>query len=137
MLSIENLGFLLKKGHTMNAVDKVKTICKERGIPISRLERDCGFSNGYIRGLKEGNFPSDRLAVIADYLAIPISELLDVETDEHYYIDPETRATAEELRTNKDLRVLFDAARNATPEDLRTAHAVLLALKRKEQHVEE
>lgn len=33
----------------MNAVDKVKTICKERGIPISRLERNCGFSNGYVR----------------------------------------------------------------------------------------
>lgn len=88
----------------MNAVDKVKTICKERGIPISRLERNCGFSNGYIRGLKEGKFPSDRLAIIADYLAIPISELLDVETDEHYYIDPETRATAEELRTFRAIK---------------------------------
>lgn len=32
----------------MNAVERVKTICKERKIPISKLESDCGFSNGYI-----------------------------------------------------------------------------------------
>ena len=38
----------------MDSVELVKNICKERKIPISKLERDCGFSNGYIRKLKEG-----------------------------------------------------------------------------------
>lgn len=45
----------------MNSVELVKSICKERKIPISKLEMDCGFSNGYVRKLKEGKFPSDRL----------------------------------------------------------------------------
>ena len=38
-----------------------------------------------------------------------------------YYFDPETAKAAEEMRENKDLKVLFDAARDASPEDLRTA----------------
>nr|DAM38583.1 MAG TPA: RNA binding domain protein [Caudoviricetes sp.] len=29
----------------MNCVERVKQICKERKVPISRLEKDLGFSN--------------------------------------------------------------------------------------------
>ena len=54
----------------MNSVDKVKELCKEKKIAISRLEKDLGFSNGYIRGLREGKFPSDRLKAIAEYLGV-------------------------------------------------------------------
>ena len=60
----------------MNTVDKVKSLCKTRKIPISRLERDLGFSNGYIGQLKKGTFPNDRLVAISDYLKIPNDELL-------------------------------------------------------------
>lgn len=60
----------------MSTVDKVKRICKNRKIPISRLEKDLGFSNGYINQLRKGTFPSDRLALISKYLDVPISELL-------------------------------------------------------------
>nr|DAO88954.1 MAG TPA: repressor protein [Caudoviricetes sp.] len=61
----------------MSTVDKVKRICKNRKIPISRLEKDLGFSNGYINQLRKGTFPSDRLALISKYLDVPISELLE------------------------------------------------------------
>lgn len=54
----------------MNAVERVKNICKERKIPISKLEKDCGFSNGYISQLKKGVFPNDRIAIISDYLGV-------------------------------------------------------------------
>lgn len=51
-----------------------------------------------------------------------------------YYFDDETAKAAQEIFENKDLRGLFDAARDASPEDLQTVHTMLLALKRKEQH---
>ena len=54
----------------MNAVERVKNICKERKIPISRIEKDLGFANGYIGQLKKGSFPSDRLLKIAEYLQV-------------------------------------------------------------------
>ena len=54
----------------MNAVERVKTICKERKIPISKLESDCGFGNGYIGQLRKGTFPSDRLLIISEYLSV-------------------------------------------------------------------
>lgn len=54
----------------MNSVDLVKALCKERKIPVSKLERDLGFSNGYIGQLRRGSFPADRLAAIADYFGV-------------------------------------------------------------------
>lgn len=50
-----------------------------------------------------------------------------------YYLNDETAAIAQDIFENKDLRLLFDAARDATPEDLKLTHDMLLALKRKER----
>lgn len=61
----------------MNTVELVKSICKERKIPISKLERDLGYANGYIGQLRKGTFPSNRLAEIAQYLSIPTSYLMN------------------------------------------------------------
>ena len=60
----------------MNSVDMVKKICKDRKIPISRLERELGFSNGYISQLRKGVFPADRLVLIAEYLQVSTNFLM-------------------------------------------------------------
>lgn len=60
----------------MNAVERVKTICKERKIPISKLESDCGFANGYISQLRKGVFPDDRILKIAEYLNVSVNYLM-------------------------------------------------------------
>jgi transcriptional regulator with XRE-family HTH domain len=60
----------------MNSVERTKEICKIKRIPISRLEKDLGFANGYIGQLKKGTMPADRLAKIADYLGVSQTYLL-------------------------------------------------------------
>lgn len=54
----------------MNTVDRIKMILKERNIPVSRLEKELGFGNGYLRGLKKGSIVDDRLEKIANYLGV-------------------------------------------------------------------
>lgn len=54
-----------------------------------------------------------------------------------YYLDPETAKVAQEIKDSKELSLLFDAARDAKPDDLKTVHTMLLALKRKEQGYDE
>ena len=122
----------------MNSVERVKALCKERKIPISKLERDLGYSNGYIGQLRKGTFPDDRLKEIAQYLSVSIDYLMTGEdksglSDKKYYINEETAEMADKIFHNKELRLLFDAARDAQPEDLETVHHMLLALKRKER----
>lgn len=60
----------------MNVVERVKELCKEKKIPLSRLEKDCGFANGYISGLKKGNLPDDRILKICDYLGVSANYLM-------------------------------------------------------------
>lgn len=60
----------------MNCVERVKSICKERKIPLSKLEKDLGFANAYVSQLKKGTFPADRLALIANYLNVSVEYLL-------------------------------------------------------------
>lgn len=65
----------------MNSVELVKKLCKDRKIPISKLEKDLGFSNGYIGQLRKGVFPSDRLVLIANYLDVSTSYLMNEESE--------------------------------------------------------
>lgn len=76
---------------------------------------------------------NDKLQKIADVLGVSLEYLLTGESTEKYYINDETAAMAQKLFENKDLRVLFDAAQDATPEDLKTTYDILMALKRKER----
>lgn len=120
----------------MNSVERVKTICKDRKIPISKLERDLGYSNAYISQLRKGTFPDDRLKEIANYLNVSVDYLMtgkEKEGGETYYINEETKEIAQKVFENKNLRMLMDSAQDATPEDIETVHSMLLALKRKER----
>jgi len=63
----------------MNMVEKIKSICKERNIAISKMERECGFANGYIRSLGKGKLPADRLDIVEKYLNVPHSMFIESE----------------------------------------------------------
>lgn len=53
-------------------------LCRARGIPIKKFEKDCGFGNGYVNHMrKENSTPSaTRMKLIADYFGITEEELL-------------------------------------------------------------
>ena len=123
----------------MNSVERVKTICKDRKIPISKLERDLGYSNGYIGQLRKGTFPNDRLKEIAEYLEVSIDYLMtgeEKEGGETYYINKETRAIAQEIFENKELRMLFNVTRKSTPQRLMAYYNMIKELESQE-HGEE
>lgn len=77
-----------------------------------------------------------KVQLLADYFNIKKSDLIDETDNTHtpdYYLNPKTSKIAQEIYDNKELSLLFDAARDADPEDLQTVHSMLMALKRKEK----
>lgn len=74
----------------MNTVERIKRICKEQKIPISRLEKECKFSNGYIGQLKKGTMPDDRLRIVSNFLGISVEELSTGQKPEIPEYDPDT-----------------------------------------------
>ncbi len=50
-----------------------------------------------------------------------------------YYLDPEAAEMAQELFENPDMRVLFDAARDITPDQLKAVGNMVEAMRKKEE----
>ena len=60
-----------------NGVEYVRELCKAKKIPISKLEKDCGFSNGYLNPEKVTKIPYDRALIISKYLNVNVNALLN------------------------------------------------------------
>ncbi len=55
---------------------RVKTLCDERGITISRLEVELGFSKATIQKWREASLPMiDKLVAVADYFSVSVDYL--------------------------------------------------------------
>ena len=120
----------------MTVYERIESLRKERKISQGNLEKELGFSNGSISKWKTSMPKTERLQKIADYFGVSVDYLMtgkEKEGGEKYYINDETASIAQEIFDNKELRLLFDAAKDAQPEDLQTVHQMLLALKRKER----
>lgn len=59
-----------------NSVQFVRDICHQRRIPVSVLEKACGFSNGYLNPKKMTKIAYDRAVLISKYLDIPVTRIL-------------------------------------------------------------
>lgn len=78
----------------------------------------------------------DKAKKIADYFGVSVEYLMTGEerdSGDKYYINEDTAEIAQAVFENKELRVLFDAAKDASPEDLKTTYDMLMALKKKER----
>ena len=60
----------------MICTDRIKNLCKGRGITIARLEKELGFANGTIASTKSNNMRSDRLMAIANYFGVSMNYLM-------------------------------------------------------------
>lgn len=115
----------------MDTATLIRSLCKEKDIAYHRLEVDLGFANGYIGKLQGNKIAADRLYKIAEYLDVTPEFLLTGEKSSYYESD--TAEMAQKFAENRELKLLFDVAKDSTPEDINTIYQVLLALKRKER----
>lgn len=127
-------------GDFQNVFKRLRT---SSGLTQTEFAKKIGISRStigmYETGAREPDF--EILERIADFFNVDMDYLLGrtdktvllPETVGKYYLNDETAEMAQQIFENKELRLLFDAARDAQPEDLETVHSMLLALKRKER----
>lgn len=56
--------------------DKIKQICKERGISVSALEKEAGLSNGIISKWNKSSPNVDNLQAVAKILKVKVDKLI-------------------------------------------------------------
>lgn len=117
--------------------ENFQKLCETRDVKPAAVSRATGISTATLTSWKQGKYTPkpDKLQKIADFFGVTLDFLMsgNFDTKKGYYINEEAAEMAQELFENKEMRILFDAAKGATAEDLRTAADVLLALKRKEK----
>lgn len=55
----------------------IENLCKERNISIAKLERECEFGNGTIRGWSKSDPTVSKLKKVASYFGKPIEYFLE------------------------------------------------------------
>lgn len=120
--------------------NRIRTLRRAQKMSQEELAIKCKYSDRTsIAKIESGlvNIPQSKIILLADALNVSPEYILTGETEkdeEQYFVDPETTQIAQEIFENKELRLLFDSAKDSSPEDLKAVHDMLLALKRKENH---
>lgn len=89
-------------------VDKIKSLCKARGLTIASLEKMCGLGNGSIRKWDNASPSVDRAVAVANALGVSLLEL----TGEDNKNAPATKAAEAERK------FLCEVIDSAEPEEL-------------------
>lgn len=119
----------------MLTYDTIKKLCKNKGVTVTGLEKELGFAKGSLCKVNTNKPSMEKVRKLAEYFNVSTDYLTmeDNKEKEEYYFNKETAEIAQNIFESKELRLLYDAARDAQPEDIQTAYDMLLALKRKER----
>lgn len=119
--------------------ERIRRLRQERNMSQDDLAKKTGYtSRSTINKIEAGKIDISRakIKVFADALGVTPAYLMgweDVPDQiQGYYTDPEIAELAEELRTNPEYRILFDASKNLTKEDIDTVLKIIEGLKARE-----
>lgn len=82
-------------------IDRIRAICEEKNIPVSQLERDLGFGNGFLNPKKVDDIKTGRLFAILDYLGVSKAEFFGLDSTEAKLEEAENKFF-DELQSMKD-----------------------------------
>ena len=74
----------------------ILAICKKWGIPISKLEKDCGIGNGVVRRWDSGSADVWLVKAAADYLGVTVDDLLQMPEGSEKAADKDDRRRRKE-----------------------------------------
>ena len=56
--------------------ENIVTLCKEKNVSISRLERECGFGNATVRGWAVSSPSIAKVQKVAEFFGVTVNDLL-------------------------------------------------------------
>lgn len=99
--------------------ERIKALCRSKGVPLSKAEEDLGFAHGYLSKIGNTRPSGEKLQKMADYFGVSVEYILTgKEPEPPYYMDDDARELAEFLFHHPEYKVLFDASRKVKAEDI-------------------
>lgn len=115
-----------------------KLLCDQNVVKPSTVSKATGIATSTLTAWKNGIYTPkpDKLQKIADYFNVSLEYLMTGKAEEKesvsgkkYYFSDETAEMAQELFERPEMRILFDASRDSSPEDLKMAAEILKKFK--------
>lgn len=111
---------------------KLKRLIEDRNTNVSALAKRANVAPTTLYSIIDRNnnkVDIELLINIANILGVSVEYFSD--NYDAYYTDSETARIAQQIHDNPELGFLFDAAKNASPEDLKMAADILNKLSKK------
>lgn len=107
----------------MLTYERIKTLCKEKGVTVTGTEKELGFARGSLCKVNTNKPSMEKVQKLADYFGVSVQYLMTGEEDSpnetpHYYLDDDARDLAQFMFENPEYKVLFDASRKVKKEDI-------------------
>jgi DNA-binding protein len=87
-----------------------------------QVAKDIGVSyTTFTSWIKGTNYPRiDKIELLANYFRVNKADLIEnkYSENEHYYNDPSVSEYAQAIKDNPDLRLLFDASKDMSKDDI-------------------
>lgn len=107
----------------MASVDRILKLCTEKGVSVARCERECGFSNGYLRKMQGKDVPAGKLQAVAEYFGVSLSFLATGKDAPETHREDTTAGAGP--RFSRQVWELLVEAEKATGDDVDAATAML------------
>ena len=121
----------------MSMAERIKELRLAAGLTQEELGEKIGLQKSAIAKYENGrveNIKRSTIQAMADLFGVKPSYILGFDEEDEspaYFMDPEAAEMAQELYTRPELRVLFDASRNATKEDIEQVANILEKMSQK------
>lgn len=107
----------------MLTYERIKALCKSKGVTITGTEKELGFARGSLCKVNTSKPSMEKVQKLADYFGVSVQYLMSGEEPSnnetpHYYLDDEARDLAQFMFENPEYKVLFDASRKVKKEDI-------------------
>lgn len=100
--------------------ERIKKLCKEKGVSMNKAEQEIGLAKGYISKLGKSNPNSSTLQKIANYFNVSVEFLISgKEEEEKESQKTNSLSNQEELDILKDVDIIIDKLKNGEEVVLR------------------
>lgn len=117
----------------MDISERLKELRAKKGYSQAELADKLHVSKSTISMIEAGSRkPSyELMEQLADFFNVSLDYLRGEDDKSPYYLDPDVAELAQQLYERPEMRILFDASKNATTDDVRMAADLLDRLSKK------
>ena len=122
----------------MTIGERLYEIRKDKNFTRDYVHKHTGINDKLLFKYEKGiitNIPWDNIEVLCDFYGVSPKTVMgwDEEEAQGYCLNPEVVKIAQEVYNNPELKILFEAAKNVAPEDIKAVADMMMRMRRKEQ----